>query len=48
MTPKQWNIGKEHIDFHTEQFGHPTSNMQFVQGYLKQLKKIFRTTISTK
>ena len=40
MTLEQLNVAKQHADFHTEQFGHETSNVQFVQGYLEQLDKI--------
>jgi SAM-dependent methyltransferase len=38
MTDEQLEVARRHQDFHQKAFGHPTSNVTFVKGYIEDLK----------
>ena len=38
MTDEQLNVARKHIDFQMDKFGYKTPNIQFVQGYVEDLK----------
>jgi len=37
MTPEQLEVARRHRPFHAEAFGHPASNIEFVEGYIEDL-----------
>lgn len=38
MTPEQLEVARRHQDYHAEIFGHPNSNVSFVEGYIEDLE----------
>jgi len=38
MTPEQLAIAEKHIAYHTDKFGYAASNVQFLNGYIEDLK----------
>ena len=40
MTEEQLDVARKHIDYHTEAFGHKTSNVKFVKGNIDKLSDL--------
>lgn len=40
MTPEQLAVAREHIDYHTERFGHTKPNVEFREGYIERLGEL--------
>lgn len=40
MTPEQLSVANTHLDFHREQFGYQTSNVEFIEGTLENLANL--------
>lgn len=40
MTEEQLEVARRHQDYHRDVFGHPTSNITFIKGYIEDLKSL--------
>jgi len=40
MTDEQLAVARRHVDYHRKQFGHATSNVRFLKGYLEALDQL--------
>ena len=40
MTPEQLEVARRHQQFHAEQWGHPNSNVEFLEGYIEDLQSL--------
>jgi ubiquinone/menaquinone biosynthesis C-methylase UbiE len=40
MTDEQIEIATKYLDYHADKFGHKESNVQFIKGYIEDLKEI--------
>jgi ubiquinone/menaquinone biosynthesis C-methylase UbiE len=38
MTDEQLAVGRRHLDYHAKAFGHPSSNVSFLKGYIEDLE----------
>lgn len=40
MTPEQLDVARAHRDWHARRYGHPSSNVEFLEGYIEDLASL--------
>lgn len=40
MTPEQLEVARRHRDYHADRFGHPESNVDFIEGNIESLDRV--------